>query len=394
MEHEDTPQGGEERMDSRESAWEESAENTDTHLASTIRRIGVDPGFGGFKVSELGSDGVRVEITPAVVGVGKKKMGSWGLPTLDARPGTAKSLSVSYGEIEYMVGQNIHLYAHPVQRLDFLRLSEGPELRALVYAALWPILDGGSHQVALTIGLPVQILLDQGHAEEVLQKLQSWLVAKHEFKVNDRPADVTIVRIQLVPQVMGTYYAYLKEKTGSLEFAPGNPRFGIVDIGFNTLDLIGVEDGAAIGRFTGGNTLGMRRATETVANAVREDVDVELSLQQADNLIVQTCNGQRPVIYHPEGETDVAHIVLQALDNAAASVCSFIEGVWGNGRQFRHILITGGGAQALEQHLLKLYPYATVVQDSITANARGMALLAAHPEAFQTPPVGFRNSDV
>ena len=134
------------------------------------------------------------------------------------------------------------------------------------------------------------------------------------------------------------------------------------------------------------NTLGMRRAAETVANAVREEVDVELSLQQADSLIVQTCKGQRPVIYHPEGETDVAHIVFQALDNAAATVCSFVERVWGNGRQFRHVLITGGGAQALQEHLLKLYPYATVVQDSITANARGLAYWAVQPEAFRREP--------
>ena len=362
MEYEDTPQREERDV-----------------LPHRLRRIGVDPGFGGFKVSELKADGIRVEITPAVVGVGKKEMGSLGLPALGSRPSTDKPLRVSYEGVEYLVGQNIHLYAQPVQRLDFLRLSEGPELRSLIYAALWPILGGGSQQVALVIGLPIQILWDQGRAEDVFQKLQSWLVAKHIFQVNDQFAEMTIVQIRVIPQVMGTYYDCLAEKSGSLKLAGNNVRFGIADIGFNTLDLIGVEDGTVIDRFTGGNTLGMRRAAEIVANAVREEVDVELSLQQADDLIVQTCKGQRPVIYHPEGETDVTHIVHQALDNAAASVCSFVEQAWGNGRQFRHILITGGGAHALQGYLLKLYPYATVTRGPITANARGLAHWVAQP---------------
>jgi plasmid segregation protein ParM len=366
MEYEDTPQREERDV-----------------LAHRRRRIGVDPGFGGFKVSELQADGIRVEITPAVVGVGKKEMGSLGLPTLGSRPSTDKPLRVSYEGVEYLVGQNIHLYAQPVQRLDFLRLSEGPELRSLIYAALWPILGGGSQQVALVIGLPIQILLDQGQAEDVLQKLKSWLLAKHVFRVNDQSAEVTISQIQVVPQVMGTYYVCLAGKNDSLRPAGPNVRFGIADIGFNTLDLIGIEGGAAIDRFTGGSTLGMRRAAEIVLNAVREEVDVELSLQQADDLIVQACKGQRSVIYHPEGETDVTRMVQQALDNAAASVCSFVERVWGNGRQFRHILLTGGGARALQEYLLKLYPYATLIRDPITANARGLAHWASLFSAYQ-----------
>ncbi len=395
MDYEDTPQEKEERGSDKEffhnahagEGLEEKDNNfeIDAQLAPTdrIRRIGVDPGFGGFKVSELKADGIHVEITPAVVGVGKKEMGSLGLLTGESRLSTDKPLRVSYEGIEYLVGQNIHLYAQPVQRLDFLRLLEGPELRSLIYAALWPILGGGPQQAVLVIGLPIQVLLNQAQAEDNLQKLQSWLRAKHIFQVNDQPAEVTIVQIRVIPQVMGTYYDRLAEKSSSLESVGNNVRFGIADIGFNTLDLISVEDGTVIDRFTGGNTLGMRRAAETVANAVREEVDVELSLQQADDLIVQTCKGQRPVIYHPEGETDVTHIVHQALDNAAAFVCSFVERAWGNGRQFRHILVTGGGAHALQEYLLKLYPYATVVRDPITANARGLAHWAAQPKAFQ-----------
>ena len=385
MAQEDTPRWRVEGRSEESLNEKDRTEKVDAHPALTnrIRRIGLDPGFGGFKVSELEGDSIRVEITPAVVGVGKKERGVLGFPTPDSQLGRDKPLRVSYGGVEYLVGQNIHLYARPVQRLDFLRLSEGPELRSLIYATLWSILGGGSWQVALVIGLPIQILLDQGQAEDVLQKLKSWLLAKHVFRVNDQSAEVTISQIQVVPQVMGTYYVCLAGKNDSLRPAGPNVRFGIADIGFNTLDLIGIEDGNVIDRFTGGNTLGMRRAAETVVNAVREEVDVELSLQQADDLIVQACKGQQSVIYHPEGETDVTRMVHQALDNAAASVCSFVERVWGNGRQFRHIVLTGGGAHALQEYLLKLYPCATLMRDPITANARGLAHWASLHSAFQ-----------
>ena len=82
-------QGG---TDFEEGELEASSEERDKDLEidadlppkSHIRHIGVDPGFGGFKVSELyGGDSIRVEITPAVVGVGQKEMGLLSLPTLD-----------------------------------------------------------------------------------------------------------------------------------------------------------------------------------------------------------------------------------------------------------------------------------------------------------------------
>ena len=126
-------------------------------------------------------------------------------------------MTVSYDGIEYLVGQNVHLYTRPVQRLDFLRLSEGPELRSLIYASLWPILGGGSQHAALVIGLPIQALMNQSQAVDILEKLESWLLARHIFHVNDQSTEVTIVQVQVIPQVVGSYYAWLTEKTGSLE---------------------------------------------------------------------------------------------------------------------------------------------------------------------------------
>ncbi|MCP4409506.1 MAG: hypothetical protein GY807_17500, partial [Gammaproteobacteria bacterium] len=43
------------------------------------------------------------------------------------------------------------------------------------------------------------------------------------------------------------------------------------------------------------------------------------------------------------------------------------------------ILLTGGGALALSETLLRQFPKATVMYEPVLANARGLAKLAARP---------------
>ena len=56
---------------------------------------------------------------------------------------------------------------------------------------------------------------------------------------------------------------------------------------------------------------------------------------------------------------------------------SFVERQWGNGRQFVHLLFTGGGAEALRATLLRQYPQGVVLPNAVTANALGLARYAA-----------------
>ncbi|MBE7550095.1 MAG: hypothetical protein HS126_03335 [Anaerolineales bacterium] len=44
-----------------------------------------------------------------------------------------------------------------------------------------------------------------------------------------------------------------------------------------------------------------------------------------------------------------------------------------------HILLTGGGALAMREMLLRQFPKATVMPEPVLANARGLAKLAARP---------------
>ena len=143
----------------------------------------------------------------------------------------------------------------------------------------------------------------------------------------------------------------------------------ICDIGFNTLDLFVAQAGNAVARYTSGETTGMRRAAELIIETVRKQYGVSLSLHEADALLRQ----RTPQLSTAEGLIDLTALTQQARETVASSILMFTERQWGNAKQFRHVLFTGGGADALRHVLARHYPHGIVLKDAMTANAAGLA---------------------
>ncbi len=63
-------------------------------------------------------------------------------------------------------------------------------------------------------------------------------------------------------------------------------------------------------------------------------------------------------------------LVAQALGHAASGILSFVRQPdrWGDGRQFDHLLITGGGAEALRPQLQEAFPHGYVLPNPVMAN--------------------------
>lgn len=339
-----------------------------------ILRLGVDPGFGNFKVA-VARSGMEVATIPSVVGVGETDVGLLSLGELGRHRRQAAPDRVAYGGIAYVVGENVVRYAWPVQRMDFLRLADGPELRALFYDTVFHLLGEGVHRdVALMVGLPVKVMANREQARETLQALRSWMIAHHHFAVNDRPVTLTVTEVRAMAQPAGAFFAWGLDNNGRWVRAKGDltAPVAICDVGFNTLDLFAVRGGEVEARFTGGDAAGMRRAVELLINAVRAEHGIELSLHEADALLRQ----KQPRLYTAGGEVNLRPQVIQALDTAAAGVVTFVEQRWGNGRQFAHLLFTGGGSETLREPLLRQYPHGVVLPNPLTANAVGLARYA------------------
>ncbi len=338
--------------------------------------LGIDPGFGNFKIATVTSEGIALAIVPSVVGVGETDLGLLSLGQLGRRARRATPDRVTCGGVTYLVGEGVSRFARPVQRMDFLRLSDGPELRALFYAALHRALGQGIQREALRlmVGLPVEVMADTERAREALRGLKGWMVGRHRFAVDDEAATLQVEDVRVMAQPAGTFFAWGLDDGGRWVRAKGDLRapVAICDVGFNTLDLFCVEGGEVVGRFTGGDTAGMRRAAELLVNAVKAQYGVEPPLHEADTLLRE----KRPRIYTAAGEVNLHPLVTQALDTAAAGVVTFVEQRWGNGRQFAHLLFTGGGSETLREALLRQYPHGVVLPNPVAANAIGLARYA------------------
>ncbi len=166
--------------------------------------IGVDPGFGNFKLARTGlNGGTKIAVVPSVVGVGQLDLGLLSAGNLGRRQRQVKPDQVTFDGVSYLAGANVARFARPVQRMDFLRLSDGPELRALFYAALARLLGPGEHQASIMVGLPVEVLADRQRARSTLRGLRSWMVGQHQFSVNDAELALDVGQVQAMAQPAG-----------------------------------------------------------------------------------------------------------------------------------------------------------------------------------------------
>lgn len=352
-----------------------------------VNNVGYDPGFGNSKaaaVFQSSGEGPEQELTltmrtavvPSVVGVGDTDMGLLGRAAFGRRR-RRKPFEVMFEGLSYLVGHNVADYARrPAQRMDFNRLADGPELRALLYATLYDLLKAGQHTVNIMIGLPVEVMKDRTAALSTLRSLRRWLVCTHDFTVNGDPISLTVEQVAAAEQPAGAWYAWGVDNAGRWARRGASPmsQVAVCDPGFNTLDLWTISGGMVTGAETDGDTVGMRRAAEILIQRIRAEHNVKLSLHEADALVT----ARKPVLHIAAGDIPIRDLVDQALDATAANIHSFISSLWEQANQLRHVLLVGGGAEIprIRKALLEDMPLAVVLPNPVTANAVGLARLA------------------
>lgn len=340
--------------------------------------LALDGGFGNTKIGRKNGDGsIHVEHFPSVVGLGQTDLGL--LATgLDGRSRQVKPFTVEFDGLRYLVGPNVHRWGRPVERLDFQRLYEGPEVRALTYTALASVFDPGPEQTLfILVGFPVEILQDRPRGLAALAGLKAWLVGHHRFCVDGRPYGFTVAGVKGMAQPLGAYFLWGLNEDGLWIRSRDDfsAPVAVADVGFNTLDLFGVERGQVVSRLTGGQALGMHRAATVIKRHTRQAYGVDLSLGECDALVREHARGREALVYHPAGVATINPVVQQALDECFAGINEFLREHFQAGG-FRHLILTGGGAEALRKPLLRHYPAALLSGSPITANANGLARYA------------------
>lgn len=343
-----------------------------------MRKLSLDPGFGRFKIAEVKGKSVTYNVIPAVVGLGHLQdqgLLSTGLPR--SHRGQEKPTEITINGQGYLVGRNVHKFKEPTSRTDYQRLSNGPELRALVYTTLATRLNSGPYICSLLIGLPVEIMQDRSHAQKTLYALRSWLTGEHSFTMASEQYTITVDKIKAMAQPLGSYFAFGLNERGQWDSSRADfeAPAAVADIGFNTVDLFGIEAGQLVSRFTGGDRLGMHRAAREIKAQILDRFRVKLSLHEADEMIRRYAENKPALVYHAGGTDDVSELVKSALTKCFSDVNDFVDYHLGQSG-FRYLILTGGGAMALRHLLAEQYPTAIIPQDPVTANAIGLAKFA------------------
>ena len=331
---------------------------------------------------------VKATLLPSQVGVGSTDMGLLSLGKLGtARRQTSQPHTIEWDKVTYIVGDGVDGFARPIQRMDFLRLSEGPEARAMTYASLGLTLGaGGQHSVAIMVGLPVEVMINTPLAKETRKGLREWLVGRHVFTLDRQETIVEVTGVDVMAQPAGSLLAWGMNDEGVWVRDPQDlesPTL-ICDVGFNTLDLFAIQKREITLKFTDGEREGIRRAAEMLMETIRSRYDVQVTRLQADAYL----RSSSPIFTYAGGSEDLTPYIQQALDSTAAQIGDFVETKVGNGRQFRRILFTGGGAELLRGYLTKRYPHGEVVPQAVMANAHGLARAARIKWADQAAVVG------
>ena len=358
-----------------------------TNPKKTIN-LAVDPGFHAIKVAGLVDQTMTTTLLPSLVGVGALELGLLSTGGLTRTKRRQKPQVFATAEHTMLVGPHVAQYARTFERFDFDKFGYAPELRALTLTALanWRMrAQVTTEDFNLVVALPVQVL-QSSTARATVKALEDWLVGEHLFTLDDLPQTFRIHAVKAMAQPLGTFFAWGLHTQGQWTRPPADLKahVGVLDQGFNTLDLFTLQGGQIVRRYTGGETLGMRRAAQLMQALVAQTTGRKLSLHEADRYVRQNGRkrgGQAHLMVRGE-LFPLAPLAKQAENAAFSEVRAFLSQQWEDGSQFDYILLTGGGALVLGKRLQAAFPAAFTLPDPVTANARGFAKFAQRPGLF------------
>ncbi len=263
----------------------------------------------------------------------------------------------------FYVGEGAHDHGRPVENLDFDRLTGAPEMRALLYGSLaqyqnqYGPFDG---PISLMVGLPLQMMMGET-AKAYQQGVKAWLKGLHTFVADGMTHQVEIGQVRLTSQPVGALFDYVLDGESQLiaeRQSALTEEVGVVSVGFNTVELLVVREGAAVESFTAGNTKGVRRLLELINR------DGLYSLGELDGML--RANGLRSQL-------------KMTMPIWAREVNGEIESHWGNKyRRFARVIVVGGGAMLLKGALTDQFGAKAYVPDlPVMSIARGLYKLAS-----------------
>ena len=324
-------------------------------------RIGIDIGFGDTKLARLTAAGRISTLTFASI-VGRAETHT----AADVGLGSTKKniQTIEYNGEAYFIGEGAIVESRLAStRQDQSRIGSIEE-KVLLLAAL----NRAKITDALIVtGLPVLWW------NERKTLVKSWK-GTHKFKANGKPQTVTIREVRPVWQPLGSFYTRFLHTDGTANTDEQilMRGFGIIDIGMNTTDLTGLDKLQPVGKWTAGVRVGVRDALEVIS------ADIEKRFQVRRDLIELSVDLRKTgttTLWRTTYTMD--QIGGSALKSLGQRIVSETTRQWGQGDRFHTVLITGGGAALVGDHVKAAFPHnAEILKNPGEANAIGFAKFA------------------
>lgn len=348
-------------------------------------RICIDPGFGGLKAAEINGTGLQTYWLPAQVGLAANtdqiQIGLGGVTSSGVAMDHPLQVDMPDGS-SYLVGHNIAAFTTAIPQMDFNRFSDSIELRANLYGLFSRVFDSGRSDTSILLTLPVEALQPAEMANQVERGVKAWLVGEHSFQVNGQPFTITVHRVRCkMPQPVAIWCDWGFDFAGS--WMRGSEAlkapYLIIDPGFNTLDMVLIQNRQIITRLSGGEKFGMRIAAQRLAQLLKDKYDLGLDLYQADELIKMGRGAKKISTYVGGQPVDISPLVRQAFDSLKADSLAFVEAAVKNAAASKNIM-AGGGAILLGPALAAQFKgNLETLPDPVMAGARGGSKIAARP---------------
>lgn len=329
-------------------------------------KMGIDVGFGGVK--GLAGSGKKVEF-PSVIGDFHPVRFLSGL-----EGDIASRLVVEYNCKRKFVGEAALKQSIPQATVDNDRTvtEEGIILLTTAMALMSP--DKTPEAINLVVGLPVM------HYESLKTKYLNAVKTLHTIDLLSLSGEtvcrkyLSVTEAKILPQLFGTLFDQLLNEKGEIinpQLAAG--KIGIIDIGYNTLDLLCAYNLEYINpRSTSFSGLGMFTVFQALATEIYRNLGVEIPPERIEPLIKNReikISGQN---------INIDQYKRSAFKEAAAQIISRVKSLWPNRWELDRIIITGGGAILLGEYLLtELGQQAYAANNPVLANANGYLKFAS-----------------
>jgi PRTRC genetic system protein D len=312
---------------------------------------------GGFSDAKAKTDNGKIITFPTI-------SGNYEQATYAIEAANAPIVVTIPGDGTWVIGEAAAHVSRLTARRQDRHWITTPAWKRYFLAAVTQLTTATRLDLDLVTGLPVT-----WYAQD-WQDLVAHIRGTHRVKrLGGTWQTITVRNIEVLPQPFGTLLAQVLDEHGTIvntELA--NRKVAIIDIGGNTTGYLAVDELHEIPFQTTSIDRGCWEALALTAQEINRRFP---GLEIEDPEVLQLVKAHQTIDYYDKIDIDVSHIVTAALQPLAAAVIGHATTLWNSGAEFRRILVTGGGAHLIGDHIKGQFPHATIVHDPALANARG-----------------------